>query len=183
MPPNLDVYVISPARNRETIERFLHAYVDRAASEDRGTEELPMVALESSGRPSSDDLWDWEPSKSLTHIVERALEFSRRAFAAYLKTLDTSLTGGILAFDVENRVIFRLSIDDEGGKAENLERGKALLDEMAQKLGATHGFIGVEEPPPLRGTKQPPPTILVHAWPNSVPVNLKSEMSGRVLKP
>jgi hypothetical protein len=135
MPPNLDVYVISPARNRETIERFLHAYVDWAASEDRGTEELPMVALDSSGQPSSDDLWDWEPSKSLTHIVERALEFPRRAFAAHLKTLDTSLTGGILAFDVENRVIFGLSIDDEGGKAENLERGKALLDEMAQKLG------------------------------------------------
>ncbi len=128
-----------------------------------------MVALDSSGQPSSDDLWDWEPSKSLTHSVERALEFPRRAFAAYLKTLDTSLTGGILAFDVENRVIFGLSIDDEDGKAENLERGKALLDEMGPEVGGDSRFIGVEEPPPLRGTKQPPPTILVYAWPNSVP--------------
>jgi hypothetical protein len=46
MPPHLDIYVISPARNRETIERFLRPYVDRAASEDRGDEELMMLALD-----------------------------------------------------------------------------------------------------------------------------------------
>lgn len=164
MPPNLDVYVISAARNRETIERFLSAYVDRAASEDRGNEELPMVALDSSGQPSSADDWDWEPSKSLTHIVERGLEYPRRAFSAYLKTLDASLAGAVLAFDVDNQVIFGVSMDDEGAKVEHLERAKTLLHEMAQMLGGTHGFIGVEEPPPLRGTRQPP-KISVYSWP------------------
>ena len=49
MPPNLDVYVVSSARDHETIKRFLNAYVDRAASEERGDEELIMVALDSSG--------------------------------------------------------------------------------------------------------------------------------------
>jgi hypothetical protein len=67
------VYIISTARDRETIERFLGAYVDRAASEDRGDEELIVLTLDASGEPSSGDDWDWEPSKSLTHVVERGL--------------------------------------------------------------------------------------------------------------
>jgi hypothetical protein len=166
MPPNLDIYVISPARNRETIERFLGAYVDRAASETRRDEELMLLALDSSGQPSTGDDWDWEPSKSLTHIVDRGLEFPRRAFSVYLKTLDGSLAGAILAFDVNNQVIFGISVDDEGAKAENLERAKTVLHEMAQTLGATRGFIGVEEPPPLRG-RQKLPTILAYSWPSS----------------
>jgi hypothetical protein len=166
MPPNLDIYVISPARNRETIERFLGAYVDRAASENRGDEELMMLTLNSSGHPSSGDDWDWEPSESLTHIVDRGLQFPRRAFSVYLKTLDASLAGANLAFDVDNQVIFGVSMDDEGAKAENLERAKTLLHEMAQTLGATRGFIGVEEPPPLRG-KQKLPTILKYSWPSA----------------
>ena len=166
MPPNLDIYVISPARTRETIECFLDAYVDRAASENRGDEELMMLALDSSGQPSSGDDWDWEPSKSLTHIIDRGLQFPRRAFSVYLKTLDASLAGAILAFDVDNQVIFGVSMDDEGAKAENLERAKTVLHEMAQTLGATHGFIGVEEPPPLQG-KQKLPSILAYSWPNT----------------
>ena len=64
------------------MERFLRAYVDRAASEDRGNEKVMMLALDSFGQPSSGDDWDWEPSKSLTHIVDRGLQFPRRAFAA-----------------------------------------------------------------------------------------------------
>jgi hypothetical protein len=112
-----------------------------------------MLALDSSGQPSSGDDWDWEPSKSLTHIVDRGLQFPRRAFAVYLKTLDPSLAGAILAFDVDNQMIFGVSIDDESAKAQNLERAKTVLHEIAQTLGATHGFIGVEEPPPLQGTQ------------------------------
>jgi hypothetical protein len=163
MPPNLDIYVISPARNRETIECFLSAYVDRAACEDRGDEELIMVAQDPSGQPSSGDDWDWDPSKSLTHIVDRGLQFPRRAFSVYLKTLDSSLARAILAFDVDNQVIFGVSMDDEGARPENLERAKTVLHEMAQTLRANHGFIGVEEPPPLRGTRQPHKN-LVYSW-------------------
>jgi hypothetical protein len=166
MPPNLDIYVISPVRDRETIERFLDAYVDRVASEDRGDEELSLVTLDLSGQPSRGDAWDWEPSENLTHIVERGLQFPRRAFSVNLKTLDASLAGATLAFDVDNQVIFGVSMDDEGAKAENMERAKTLLHEMAQRLGATRGFIGVEEPPPLRRTRGRP-TIPLYSWSSS----------------
>ena len=114
MPPSLDIYVISPARNVEAIERFLSTYVDRAASENRGDEELMMLVLDSSGQPTTGDDWEWEPSKSLTHIIERGLQFPPRAFSVSLKTRDSSLAGAILAFDVDNHVIFGLSMDDEG---------------------------------------------------------------------
>jgi hypothetical protein len=123
-----------------------------------------MLALDSSGQPSSGDNWDWEPAKSLTHIVDLGLEFPRRAFSVYLNPQDASLAGATLAFDVDNAVIFGVSIDDEGARAENRERAKTVLYEMAQMLGATRGFIGVEEPPPLRGAQERP-AILVYSWP------------------
>jgi hypothetical protein len=56
-------------------------------------------------------------------------------------------------------------MDDEGAKPENLERAKSLLHEMAHALGATHGFIGVEEPLPLRGTLEAT-AILMYSWPS-----------------
>ena len=100
----------------------------------------------------------------MTHIVERGLQFPRRAFSVHLKTRDTTLAGAILAFDTDNQVIFGVSIDDEGAQTENLERAKILLREMAQALEGSHGFIGVEEPPPLRGTRATAPVILVYKW-------------------
>jgi hypothetical protein len=163
MPPNLDVYVVSAARNHETIDRFLGEYVDRVASEDRGDEELMMLTLDSSGQPSSGDEWDWEPSKSLTHIVERGLRLPPRAFSVYLKARDPLLAGATLAFDTDNQVIFGISMEDEGARKENLERAKTILREMAQALGGSHGFIGVEEPPPLRGIRHVP-KFLVYSW-------------------
>jgi hypothetical protein len=167
MPPNLDVYVISPARDRKTIARFLDLYVDRPASEDRGGEELMILRLDASGRPlpgHDEGDWDWEPSKSLTHIVQRGLEFPHRAFSTYLRPLDTSLAGAVLAFDADDHVIFGASLDDEGAQPENLERAKRLLHEIAEMSAATRGFIAVEEPPPLRGRSEPPPRILVYSW-------------------
>lgn len=167
MPPNLDIYVVSRARNRETIESFVNSYVDRSTSEDRGDEELMLLALDSSGQPSDGDNWDWEPSRSLCHIIERGLEFPRRAFSVYLKPLDTTLAGVTLAFDIDDQVIFGLSIDDQSEKAENAERAKVLLHGMAGAFGATHGFVAVEEPAPLRGRKQRPPAIPVYSWRSS----------------
>src|SRR5262245_50337419 len=140
MPPNLDAYVVSPARNRETIERFLSAYVDRAASEDRGNEELMLVAMDSAGQPSNGDDWEWEPSRSLTHIIERGLQFPSRAFSAYLKPLNSSLAGAILAFDVDNQVIFGISLDDEGAKTENPGASQVLAARNGSNTGRNARF-------------------------------------------
>jgi hypothetical protein len=163
VPPNLDVYVISPARDRETIERFLSMYVDRAAGENRGDEELMIAAIDAFGQPLEGDSWDWEPSKSLTHIIERGLEHPHRAFAVYLKTLEPSLAGAILSFTTDNQVIFGISLDDEGGKPENLEKAKILLHELARTLEGYKGFIAVEEPPPMRGIPGTP-RFLAYSW-------------------
>src|ERR1035438_5274323 len=127
-------------------------YVDRAASEDRGDEELSILPLGASEHPPDLHSWEWEPSKSLTHIVDRGLEYPRLALCVYLKPMDWSLEWAILGFTTDDRVIFGISFDDEGGKVENFERGKALLHEMARVLGACEGFIGVEQGAPLTGT-------------------------------
>jgi hypothetical protein len=163
MPPNLDVYAISSARDRETIERFLTMYVNRATSEDRGDEQLMILALEASGKSSNADDWDWEPSESLTHIIERGLQYPRRAFSVYLKAQDASLAGAILSFTTDDQVIFGVSLEDEGAKPENLERAKMLLHEMVKAFGGHRGFIGVETPPPSRGVSDAP-KILVYSW-------------------
>jgi hypothetical protein len=55
-----------------------------------------------------------------------------------LENARRSLAGAILGFAEDNQVIFDVSIDDEGTKAENLEHAKTLSHEMAQALGATH---------------------------------------------
>jgi hypothetical protein len=41
-----------------------------------------------------------------TDIIERGLQFPRRAFSVSLKTRDASLAGAILGFDADNQVIF-----------------------------------------------------------------------------
>lgn len=50
----------------------------------------------------------------------------------YLKSRDVSLAGATLAFDVDDQVIFGVSMDDEA---------RPLLREMAQKFRASRGFM------------------------------------------
>lgn len=163
MPPNLDIYVISAARNRETIERFLDTYVNRAASENRGNEELMILPLDATDTPRELAGWEWEPSATLSHIVDRGLDFPRRAFCVYLSARDRSPTGATLGFDASNNVIFGLSLDDEGAKPENEERAKSLLLEMAKMFDASTGFVGVEEPAPIHPGPHVP-KFLVCTW-------------------
>jgi hypothetical protein len=151
MPPNLDIYVFSPNRDRESIDRFLRDCVDRPACEDRAGEEMMLVPINSAGKTETGDEWDWEPSVSLTHMVDRGLDFPRRAFSIYLRPRDVSLSGATLGFDTNNQVIFGLSLDDEGGQPENLEKAKVLLHELVNSFAGTRGFVLVEDPPPLKG--------------------------------
>jgi hypothetical protein len=163
MPPDLNIYVVSNARNRETIERFLTVYVSLEESEDRGDEELMILPLNASDSQGELDTWEWEPSKTLTYIVERGLQYPRRAFTVSLKTLDSSFETATLAFTTDDRVIFGISLDDEGARPENLHRAKELMHEMARSYGAQNGFIGVEMPPTLTG-KTGEQDMLVYSW-------------------
>jgi len=164
MPPDLDVYVVSNAREHETINRFLDSYCDRAASEDRGGEELMISPLDSCDEePTRLENWEWEPSKTLTHIVERGLEHPRRAFCVYLKPRDASLRSMVLAFTSNDRVIFGASLDDEGAKQENLERATVLLHQLAREFGAHLGFVCVETGPPLTRSSNIPDQI-IYFW-------------------
>ncbi len=148
MPPLLDIYALTSQRDVLMIDQFLDEYVDREASEDRGDEELMIMSLPT--KVGTDDHgFVWEPARSLTHIIERALAYPRRAFAVYLVSKRPGIDRVILGFTEDNQVVLGLSIDDEGMKPENEREARSLL----QRLGAQHpcrlGLVLVEEPPPL----------------------------------
>ena len=92
----LNLYLISGSRNRDIIERFLNTHVDTEASADRGREELMLMPLGSSELPSRLEDWNWEPTGTLSHIIERGLQHPQRAFSVSLRTRDTSLAGSML---------------------------------------------------------------------------------------
>lgn len=156
MPPDLDIYVLVKNRDKETLERFIDAYVDRNASEDRGDEELMMlplwlsnekITLEDEEGLSSDD-YDWELAQTLTNILERGLHFPRRAFSVYLKPKEKHLSGATLSFTADNQLILGLSIDDEGALPENEKQARKILTKLMQQFNGKAGLIIVEWPPP-----------------------------------
>ena len=155
MPPDLDVYVLTPSRDKETLERFVNQYVDREKSEDRGDEELMMLPMDvDTAVPThKSDLkieeYDWEPAYTLSHILERGLQTPPRAFAVYLKPIDDTLHQITLCFTVDNQLVLGLSFDDAGMRPENEARAKKLLNVLMAQFKGDLGLITVEEPPPF----------------------------------
>lgn len=148
MPPDLDIYGLTKLRDRVTLERFLDEYVDRSASENRRDEELRLEPLMPRKNATGVDAYDWEPSQTLTHIVERGLDYPRRAFTVYLKANRRDIDRAILRFTTDDQLVFGLSIDDADAKPENEKRAKMLLRDLAKKYQCHLGLILVEEPPP-----------------------------------
>ncbi len=151
MPPNLDVYVITRFREAETLDRFVSQYVDWDASDDLEGEELMMLSLGADREPDELTNWDWEPAKSLSHILSHALDHPRRAFTVYLKPKDRVHNRIVMAFTENNQTVLGISIDDASGSPTNLERAKGVLRSLASEFKGYAGFIGCEEPPPLLG--------------------------------
>lgn len=166
MPPSLDVYVVSKSRDRASIERFLETWIDRAASEDRGDEELMLLPLNATGAPSEVGGWEWEPAMTLTHAIERGLERPPRAFALYLKPRDTLVDGVTLAFTIDDEVVFGVSVDDPDGREDRLVLAEDLLKRLAQDFDAHSGYIAAEEPAPLVAANVPPTdaTGILFSW-------------------
>jgi hypothetical protein len=151
MPPDLDIYVLTHHRNEKTINRFIENFVDRSASEDRGTEELMIVRLEAkeTANPYHGDDFEWKPALTLSHIIQYGLSDPPRAFCTYHKSKYHDITQTMIAFTTDNQVVFGLSIDDEGMKPENLSRARNLLQTLAENYEGHVGLIAVEQPPEL----------------------------------
>lgn len=157
MPPSLDIYALTRQRDRATIERFLNEYIDRAAAEERGDEDLllenPTYFTEDGvgqqSGPFPETAWEWEPAYTLSHSIGRGLDQPRRAFTVYLRARAPDLDGVILAFTRDDQLVLGLSIDDEGAQPENEVRAKALLGHLMEAYGCQAGLIVVEDGPPL----------------------------------
>jgi hypothetical protein len=150
MPPNLDIYGLTKLRKKETIESFLDEHVDRIAGEDRGEEELSMIPLgttEEDLRTAED--YEWEPAISLSHVVERGLDYPRRAFRVYLPSRQADIDGVVLGFTEDDQLVLGLSIDDAGMKPENEARARSLLVDLAKEYDCHLGLITCERPPGL----------------------------------
>jgi hypothetical protein len=149
MPPNLDIYGLTKYRDLNTINTFLDLYVDRAASEDRGDEDLMLLPLFSFAHPDNLDDYDWEPARTLSNIIQRGLDFPRRSFSVYLKSRQSDIDLIILSFTSDNQLILGLSIDYWNELPETLTRAERLLKELAGQFNCHRGLIMVEGRPPV----------------------------------
>lgn len=150
MPPCLDIYAFSHRRDREIIERFIDRYVDRSRSEIRPEEEeIVMLRLDVvDDSPQTPNPYEGEPAKTLSHVIERGLDYPRRSFTFYLSSKQPAIYRVILHFTNDDKIVFGLSIDDEEESDENSERAKKLLNELCLEFGCKLGLITCENPPP-----------------------------------
>jgi hypothetical protein len=156
MPPELDIYALTRHRDRATIERFLDEYADRVANEERDDEELMLESPaffgeDWTGQPPvaiPETAYEWEPARTLSHIVDRGLDHPRRAFTVYLGAKAPDMERIILAFTRDNQLVLGLAIDDEGEQPENEVKAKALLGHLMATYQCHAGLIVVEHYPP-----------------------------------
>jgi len=142
MPPNLDIYALTKHRDLKTINRFIDRYADRAANEGRGDEDIMIL------NPSDPFEVNWEPALTLSHMIERGLDYPRICFTIYLGAIVERELGSLIHFTADNQLVLGLSIDDEGALPENEERAKSLLRTLVEEFDCHMGLIKVEDPPP-----------------------------------
>jgi hypothetical protein len=156
VPPSLDIYALTRQRDRATIERFLDEYGDRVADEERGDEELMIESPAFFGEDWAaqppvaipETAYEWEPSRTLSHIIDRGLDYPRRAFTVYLTAKAPDVDRITLAFTRDDQLVVGLSIDDEGAQPENEVIAKALLGHLMEAYGCHAGLVIVETYPP-----------------------------------
>ena len=146
---SLDIYGLTRHRDEATIARFLDAYIDPAANEDRGDEDLLLEALPPAGEdPAGQPKYESEPAISLSHSLQRGLDYPRRSFTLYLEAKDPSLDRVILSFTNDDQLVVGLSIlDDDPGEGPD-RRARDLLNELAQRFDCHRGVVLLEEYPP-----------------------------------
>ena len=165
MPEYIDIYGLTKHRDAETIGRFLDEFVDESAHEDMGDEELMLLPL---GRRKwgtkylspevheqamrHDEAYreqfhepEWEAAASLRHVIQRGLDYPRRAFTVYLRPRDPGIDDVTLSFTVDDMLILGISVDAE----QEGRRGRELLGKIMQHYDCFLGMIAAEEAPPV----------------------------------
>lgn len=155
---SFDIYGLTRFRDRDTINRFLDEYVDRAASEDRNGEEIGLLPLNPELEGNE---WQWDPALTLTHIVERGLAYPRRAFTSYLASSRPDIERAILSFTSDNQVVFGLS-EYSGDFDDDEARARKLLSDLARSFRCHLGVVLLETPPPSSEAE-------FHAAPDALP--------------
>src|SRR5262249_5997810 len=128
--------------------RLLDTYINQAGNKDRGDEELLLDALPTAcGGPQQPAAPEWEPAVTLSHSVQRGLDYPRRAFTLYLQPKDPSLDRAILGFTGDDQLVVGLSLIDDAPAATE-PRAVQLLEALARHYDCFWGAVLVHEPPP-----------------------------------
>ena len=150
MPPSLDIYALTRRRDQRTVERFIAAYVDREASDDRTGEELMMLALDAApGAEERMDQVECLPIASLADILTHGLSRPSRAFVVRLRPLSARFSDASLAFTRDDQLVLGLSLDDEGMLPANQAEAERVMHRLMQDFEGHRGLVGAELPAPL----------------------------------
>jgi len=148
MPPELDIYGLTTQRTLDTINYFLDSYVDRIASEDRGDEELMIARLDRVLKVDDPNAYEWELARTLSHTIQRGLDYPRRSFALYLPAKHPYLARTILKFTTDDQLILGLSVNNAETQAGDEEQAKQLLTTLFEHYHCHLGLIAAEMAPP-----------------------------------
>jgi hypothetical protein len=153
MSVELDAYILTRHRDAATIGRFLDGYIDRLANEDRADEDLLMETLPiASGATDQPVTYEWEPALTLSHSVQRGLDYPRRAFPLYLRPKNPAIDTVIVGFTRDDLLVLGLTILEERLDAadDTAERqARQLVHELARDYEGYLGVVLVDDPPPL----------------------------------
>lgn len=154
-PPGWEAWVITPYRNADTISRFVGGFVDRAAAEDRGDEQLMMTPLAErdaadfvmTSSTTTDEIarWlrdgsDWEPARTLTQSLARGLSRPWREFSLFgLPSSRPDLMSAAIEFTSDGELVL-------GVEARTLEEAAAWLQRLAEEFAADLGLVSGSVP-------------------------------------
>ncbi len=143
MPPCLDVYALSPLRDRETIESFVARYV--SVVDPLLDAEVLVLPLDASDDLPVDE-WDVIPVVSVDGIVDLGLSSPRRVFTVHLRAASPRC-GAILCFACNDEVTFGVSVDDPLDSDEAMATATSVLHELCEDTAASCGWVIWERQP------------------------------------
>ena len=137
-----DVYIVTKSRTRSVIDDFINEFVDLDQARERPDEEelmlLPLGASPTDAQLLDD--YDWEPSVSIEHIVDRGMDQPWRAFfVPDLPARRPDVLGVTIGFTLDGCFV-------AGIEAPTLDAGVAWLCILAEQLDAEVGAITVYAP-------------------------------------